>query len=366
MKKTAKAAVYTGPGRPFEIREYPLTPPPRGMAMLELIASGICGTDLHIHDGKIPMEPPKIIGHEFIGRVAAISEEDAEASGIRIGDSVIVDIACPCGECVLCRTGDDANCVNMHVTNAGDPEIPPHFYGGYAEYNYSPIKNLVKLPDGIDPITACVFPCAGPTVLHAFRLAEEAGFMAAQIRTAVVQGLGPVGMFAVLLLSALGVPEIIAITARQVPQREKAALAFGATRVLALEKTPFSEVNSYVRTLSEGVGADLVLEASGNPRAIPQGMELLRNRGFYLVPGQYSDSGEIAIKPQLITFNALRIIGSSQYSMHDVEAYIDFMLRHPERHEQIRSLAAGYRVEDINQAFSDIRAGKNIKTLLVK
>ena len=90
MKKTAKAAVYTGPGRPFEIREYPLTPPPRGMAMLELIASGICGTDLHIHDGKIPMEPPKIIGHEFIGRVAAISEEDAEASGIRIGDSVIV------------------------------------------------------------------------------------------------------------------------------------------------------------------------------------------------------------------------------------------------------------------------------------
>lgn len=173
MKKTAKAAVYTGPGRPFEIREYPLTLPPRGMAMLELIASGICGTDLHIHDGKIPMEPPKIIGHEFIGRVAAISEEDAEASGIRIGDSVIVDIACPCGECVLCRTGDDANCVNMRATNAGNPEIPPHFYGGYAEYNYSPIKNLVKLPDGIDPITACVFPCAGPTVLHAFRLAEE-------------------------------------------------------------------------------------------------------------------------------------------------------------------------------------------------
>ena len=48
MKKTAKAAVYTGPGRPFEIREYPLTPPPRGMAMLELIASGICGTDLPV------------------------------------------------------------------------------------------------------------------------------------------------------------------------------------------------------------------------------------------------------------------------------------------------------------------------------
>ena len=163
MKKTAKAAVYTGPGRPFEIREYPLTPPPRGMAMLELIASGICGTDLHIHDGKIPMEPPKILGPEFIGRVAAISEEDAEASGIRIGDSVIVDIACPCGECVLCRTGDDANCVNMHVTNAGDPENPPHFYGGYAEYNYSCLLYTsrgasAKLPGGP---AACVAYVSG-------------------------------------------------------------------------------------------------------------------------------------------------------------------------------------------------------------
>ena len=189
--------------------------------------------------------------------------------------------------------------------------------------------------------------------------------MAAQIRTAVVQGLGPVGMFAVLLLSALGVPEIIAITARQVPQREKAALAFGATRVLALEKTPFSEVNSYIRTLSEGVGADLVLEASGNPRAIPQGMELLRNRGFYLVPGQYSDSGEIAIKPQLITFNALRIIGSSQYSHRDVEEYLRFLQAHPHLWPVIDELVTEYPVGSVNDAFADIRAGRNIKTLLV-
>lgn len=97
----------------FELREYPLTAPEKGMAKLELIASGICGTDLHIHAGKIPLAPPKIIGHEFIGRVAELAEEDRSESGIQIGDAVIVDIACPCGECPLCKDGEDANCINM-------------------------------------------------------------------------------------------------------------------------------------------------------------------------------------------------------------------------------------------------------------
>lgn len=59
MKKTAKAAVFVGVNQPFELREYPLTTPEKGIAKLELIASGICGTDLHIHAGKIPLAPPK-------------------------------------------------------------------------------------------------------------------------------------------------------------------------------------------------------------------------------------------------------------------------------------------------------------------
>ena len=366
MKKTAKAAVFVGVNQPFELREYPLTTPEKGIAKLELIASGICGTDLHIHAGKIPLAPPKIIGHEFIGRVAELAEEDRSESGIQIGDAVIVDIACPCGECPLCKDGEDANCINMQVTNGENPEIPPHFYGGYAEYNYSPVANLIKIPPELDPLTACVFPCAGPTAIHAFGLAEKAGVAAANIHTAVVQGLGPVGMFATIYLASLGIPNIIVITSREIEKRKLLALKLGATEVLSLDKISGSDIAAHIKKLSQGIGADLVFEASGNPLAVPQGMNLLRNRGIYLIPGQYSNGGGIEIQPQLVTFNALHIIGSSQYSIRDVKAYIDFMIRNPGLHECTRQLAAFYTIDQINQAFADAKSGKNIKTVLVK
>ena len=173
MKK-AIAAVMNEINKPFEIREFELTSPPKGMAKLKLIASGVCGTDIHIHRGKIPVKTPAIIGHEFIGCIEEIAEEDSKEYGIRPGDNVIVYIACPCGECLLCRSGDDANCVNMKVTNSENPEVPPHLYGGYAEYNYTPVANLVKIPAELDPKMTCVFACAGPTVVHAIELANRA------------------------------------------------------------------------------------------------------------------------------------------------------------------------------------------------
>lgn len=98
----------------------------------------------------------------------------------------------------------------MGVTNGGDPAIAPHLYGGYAEYNYSPVKNLIKIPSELNPVMVDVFACAGPTVLHAFQLAEKAGCNLREISTAVIQGLGPVGMFALLYLKAMGVPNVIA------------------------------------------------------------------------------------------------------------------------------------------------------------
>ncbi len=119
MNKTSYAAIFTGIDKPFELREYPVTKPSAGTAAMSLVASGICGTDLHIHSGRLGSTPDRIIGHEFVGKVEALGEGDT--NGLAVGDYVISDIAVPCGECLLCKTGDDANCVNMGVTNSGDP-----------------------------------------------------------------------------------------------------------------------------------------------------------------------------------------------------------------------------------------------------
>ncbi len=363
--RSAKAAVFMGVEAPFEVKEFPVVDSPAGMAGIRMIASGVCGTDIHFHHGKIPLAAPKIIGHEMVGEIDQISDEDSAKYGLKKGDKVIVDIASPCGECLLCRSGDDANCVNMGVTNGGDPAEAPYLWGGYADYNFTPVKNLIKIPESLDPTLVCVYACAGPTALHAFALARRAGNTLEDAKVAVVQGLGPVGTFAVAYLASLGIPNVVAISLERDAQRDDLAKKLGATEILYIREMSDAAMTAHIKELSGGLGADLVFEASGSPKAVPTGMGLLRNRGVYLIPGQYSNSGEIAILPQLITFNALQLIGSSQYSVSDVEAYLKFISKHTELHPVISSLITAYPLNEVNRAFDDAKAGRNVKTVLV-
>lgn len=362
----AKAAVFMGANKDFEVREFEVTDVPKGYGQMELIASGICGTDLHFHNGKLEVAPPTVIGHEFVGKITALDEEEGKKYGLAVGDNVIADIAVPCGECILCKSGDDANCVNMQVTNGGSIDVAPYLYGGYAEVNYTPLTNLVKIADGIDPTVAATFACPGPTAIHSCELAKKAGVDFSQINVAVVQGLGPVGTFSILYLKALGVKKVYAITAGNDSTRENIALTLGADRVFNLKREGVDEITAELQKENGGLGVDLCMECSGAPKAVIQGMDILRNRGAYLVPGQYSASGGIEIQPQLITFKALHIIGSSQYSLCDVRTYLDFLASHTELYEKIRNLGTKFKVSEINEAIAYAKSGKNVKTLLVK
>ena len=362
----AKAAVFMGAHKDFEVREFEVTKCPAGYGQMELIASGICGTDLHFHNGKLGINAPTIIGHEFVGRITDLDEAESEKYGLKVGDNVIADIAVPCGECILCKKGDDANCVNMQVTNGGSIDVAPYLYGGYVEVNYTPLTNLVKIPEGIDPTNAATFACPGPTAIHACCLADQAGIDLSKINVAVVQGLGPVGTFAVMYLKRMGVKKVYAITAGDNLKREELAVSLGADKVFNLTREGTENVTKALLTENGGLGVDLCFEASGAPQAVVQGMDILRNRGVYLIPGQYSASGGIEIQPQMITFKALHIIGSSQYSMSDVHKYLEFLDKNPDLHPLIEKLGSKYKVEQINEAIIDAKSGNNIKTLLVK
>ena len=362
----AKAAVFTGPDKPFEIREFEVTKTPSGYGKSELIASGVCGTDIHFHRGTLFVQPPTVIGHEFVGKLAECDDKEAKKYGLKVGDNVIADIAVPCGECLLCKSGDDANCVNMKVTNGGSIDEPPYLYGGFAEVNYTPLTNLIKIPDDVDPKAAAVFACPGPTVIHGFELAQRANIEFNDNTTAVVQGLGPVGCFAVIYLKAMGVRKLYAITAGNNAKREELALKLGADEVLNLDRDGKDNITKKLQKENGGLGVDLCFEASGAPSAVPQGMNILRNRGVYLVPGQYSNSGGVEIQPQLITFKALQILGSSQYSVCDVKKYLEFLSKNKDLQKTVLKLGTFYKIEDTNKAFEDAKAGKNVKTLLVK
>ena len=366
LTKKAKAAIFTGPNKPFEIREFPLTAPEKGMVAVKIIASGVCGTDMHFMHGRLATAVPVVLGHEFIGKVEAINDIDAKEYNIHEGDTVIIDIACPCGECVLCHEGDDANCVHMGVTNGGNPNNAPHFHGGFGEYNYAPVKNLVKVPDNLDGVTTAVFACAGPTALHAISLGEKAGNNFSKASVAVVQGLGPVGMFACMYFASLGIKNVIAIAFSASKERKKLAYDLGVTKIFTLDSTSTEDITKNIMDMTNGLGADVVFEGSGAHDAVPQGMNWLRSRGVYLIPGQYSSRGPVEIHPEKITFGALQLIGSSQYSLCDVANYIKFLENNPKLLPIIRATASTYHVSDINKAFEELQERKAVKALLVE
>ena len=362
----AKAAVFMGAHKDFDVREFDVVKAPSGYAAMEIIASGICGTDIHMHNGKLRVPYPSIIGHEFVGRIIDVDEKEAEKYGLSKGDAVIADIAVPCGKCKLCESGDDANCVNMAVTNGTSIDEMPYLYGGYTQVNFTPLTNLIKLPKNVDPSAAAVFACPGPTAIHAFSLAAKAGVDLSKIDCAVVQGFGPVGAFATMYLKKLGVKKVYVIIAGANEKRDEMAKKFGADKVFSLSKDGAENVIKALQSENGGIGVDLCFEASGAPQAFIQGIDILRNRGVYLVPGQYSASGTVELSPQLITFKALHIIGSSQYSVCDVEKYVEFMSKNEDVFPMVREISSYYPIEKINEAVADAKSGKNIKTLLVR
>jgi len=364
MAIVAKAAVFVNVGQPFEVKEFSLAGPEKGLALVRMLASGICGTDIHIIEGKIGLPMlPMVIGHEFIGEIVAVNAQDS-ASGFRAGDRVIVTVAKTCHECSMCNTGESATCHNLSVTYFHAPDKPPHLFGGYADHTYAPLGCMTKIPAEIPSKTAAIFACAGPTVFNAVRCGGVEGFK--NVHTLVVQGLGPVGLFSVLYAKACGVKNIVAVSTGRNPKRQDLARTLGATHFLSTADSSCEDRVKQVTAISGGFGADCVIEASGNPDAFNEGMDMLRSRGVYLVPGLYSNRGDIRIKPQLITFKALQIFGSAQYSSDDQAKYIDFLRAHRDCWAAIDSVCTHeWKIADINKAIDACMKGESVKAIFV-
>jgi D-arabinose 1-dehydrogenase-like Zn-dependent alcohol dehydrogenase len=362
------AAVYIDVNKPLEIRKYPILEPNINEARLKLVISGICGTDIHIIKGRLVIPGPLILGHEFIGNIDALNTENAiDGLGqvIAVRDNVIACVAIPCGKCFSCQRGETASCLNFGVTYFKNPEIAPHFFGGYADTLFSPLSNLIRIPEHINIKAVAAFPCAGPTIIRA--CAYAGGLEASEL--VVVQGTGAVGLFAIAWASALGC-EVIAIGSGSSPKRMELAKLFGAKTIIDYKTTTTEErieiIKEKATELNRGDGADVVIEASGAPTAVPEGMNFLRTRGRYLIPGQYSSSGTVAIAPELITFRALQLIGSGQYTIADIKTYLDFLSSHQDLQEKFASIITNfYSVDQAEMAITAIDAGKVGKAVFI-
>ncbi|MHC4401645.1 MAG: zinc-dependent alcohol dehydrogenase [Planctomycetota bacterium] len=237
--------------------------PGSGEVLIEVRASGICGTDVHVKADRFPYWPPVILGHEFSGVVVGLGPD---CRHVREGDRVVGEPHTRhCGQCYLCRTGNVQICPQKRSPGWG-------IHGSMAKYLVMPEKLLHLIPEGVDFDTAAVVE---PTANAVHDVIERAGVTAGDF--VVVLGPGPIGLLAGLTARAAGARHVMIVGA---PPDEgfrlPKARQMGFPTVLNAGQVDVTEA---VMDLTGGVGADMVVECSGAPEAIAGTVNLIRKRG---------------------------------------------------------------------------------------
>ena len=259
-----QALVKTQKGEGFiELRDVPEPVISDDEVLIEVKAAGICGTDIHVKHDTFPYWPPVILGHEFAGEIAQVG---ANVDGWQVGDRVVGEPhTLHCGKCYLCRRGHVQNCPEKRSPGWG-------IDGAFARFLKYPPKLLHRIPDTMTfEQAALVEPAANAVTDILERGTLEVGDFV------VVLGPGPIGLLAAQVARAGGAREVMIVGA---PADEELRLA--TARSLGVEHVVnFAETNPVERCLelTEGRGADLVIECSGAPAAIAQSIELCRKWG---------------------------------------------------------------------------------------
>src|SRR5437867_7557011 len=169
----AKASVLEQFEAPLKLREFPLPSKLEpGAALVRTEMAGICGTDVHLWKGQLPIELPVILGHETVGRVEQLGEgleRDWTGEALKVGDRVTWTSTTSCGECHYCaEKGQPTRCPQRRAYGIGYRcDEPPHFLGGYAEFHYlRPRANIFKIPDDLPTDAVIGAGCALITALH--------------------------------------------------------------------------------------------------------------------------------------------------------------------------------------------------------
>jgi L-iditol 2-dehydrogenase len=289
-----KAVVKTHPGRGHvELKEWPDPSPGPGEVKLQIAAAGICGTDVHIVEGRWPCRPPVVLGHEFCGTVV---ETGPEVKDFALGDRVVAsNPAKTCGRCRHCRAGNPFMCAQR--VSAGYMVD-----GAFAEFLCIRAEQCHHLPDNVsfrqaalgEPLAVAVHAVIERTTVHAGDLV-------------LVSGPGCVGLLTMLIAKLEGAQVIVAGIDKD-ERRLALAKTLGADVVVDITRENLIQV---VQHHGQGEGADLVYECAGAAASLDVCWEAVKKEGTLVPVGIYP--GPIKTDFNKITLGELRVIGSYGY-----------------------------------------------------
>jgi L-iditol 2-dehydrogenase len=350
---TGKAAVFFGPGRPFEIREFALPEVEPDAVLIRVSLANVCGSDLHFWRGDAPLRLPPdgwIYGHEMTGRVAALGvrvKTDSLGRSLKEGDRVAYTYFYPCGRCHACLENQPAACPAKIERPLGPSQFP-HFHGAFAEYYYlRPRGAIFLVPDSLPDELVAPVNCALSQVIFGL---GRAGLRFGD--SVVIQGAGGLGIQAAAVAKDMGAATVIVID--QLASRLELARAFGADHTIDLkEVTDRRERVNLVRKWTGGVGAAVACDFVGFPQVIAEGIEMLRSGGTYLEIGTISRGAKVELEPSLLVWGSKTIVGVIQYDPGTIARALDFLVRNRARWPFDRLISHTYPLEKINQAFAD-------------
>ena len=355
-----KAAVFLGPEQ-LEIREFPKPLISKDCALLKVTHCGVCGTDLHIYSGHLPVPIPTVLGHEFSGILEEMGPDfprkDMLGNDLKEGDSITIGTSLACGECYYCRfvpqrsnlcESCDIYGITMTCNEA------PHLFGGYAEYVYLyPNTWVFKVPDNVPlklSALADPFACATKTLERAFAPGIPWAWEGLGIgKSVVIQGLGSIGILAGVTAKTAGAYPVIGID--EVPMRIEMSKKFGIDEVIDMNVFNTSEARvEEIKRLTGGRGPDVVLEMAGVPQAFAEAIQLVRPGGKIVEFGHFSDVGTIAINPQDIVNKDVDILGVFAYANAQIATSLSLLKITGDRYPYADLITHEFAVEDAEKA----------------
>lgn len=362
---TGRAAVLQDYGADFEIREFPRPTAAPGGLVVEIDTATVCGSDVHVWSGNmvgvLPISPPLILGHEMTGRIVEVgSGADVDSAGqtLGIGDRVVWAHA-PCGQCHECTVErQPVLCSTRYIGYLNDCSVAPHFTGSFAEYGIvRPDAGRIRVPDNVNSEWASAGSCALRTVVRALSIAGPID----RDDTIVVQGAGPLGLFATALLSLHDPRRLVVVGGPA--DRLDLAKAWGATDTVLVDadEDPQARVDEVLRIT--GRGASIAFELAGAPGVVTEGVQMLARNGRYVVMGTLGGAPQ-PVNVATIVARGLRIIGSMSGDIGDYHKAMLALDRYQDRFDWNRMLGKTYGLSDLAGAMESMRRMDEIKPVI--
>lgn len=348
---------------PCELREIPIPELENDAALLRVELSEVCGTDVHLREGRLDGVPyPIIPGHVAVGVLEAVrgALRDVEGRLLVEGDRVtFLDVHRTCHQCWYCLVAKaSTRCPDRKVYGItyGVSDGPS---GGWSQYIYlKPGTRCIRLDD-VSSELFMAGGCSLPTALHAVERAEIAFG-----QTILVLGSGPVGLSAVGLSGLRGAGRVLCIGAPD--ERLKMARTLGAVATLHFMEHTEAARLAWVHEHTNGRGADVTIECTGTPDAVTQAMRFTRDAGRVVVVGQYTDHGDTTFNPHAdLNRKHLDVLGCWGSDYGHFHRAVELLRARPARELWSGIPLRRYNLSQVNEALEDVAAARIIKALVV-